>query len=659
MSLSRLGAPDGSPPWGKIARLHELAGAGLAVPPGVYAPLADWAALPPAERRRRLTADPALCELIDAGPVILRSATVDEDQVGRSAAGLGSSIPDLHTVEEIAAAIDEIAASGDGEWWTHYREHAGTGPDPGEGSDRGLLIQRQIAPLALGVVAVPPGTESDERVYLECHRPGADASVFEALAAGSSPAFAGPLGTWDDPAAPRLRALVAAARQRACAKAPHGLDLEVVVDERGEVWLVQLRPLSASPWPGWPAFAEALAEDRERGVSPALEGLLVLDAEHNPAPLSPAHAGLITWLSRSQPGAGAPTVVADWLYVRTKVRDLERPVGGSSPPDPVTTLARLHREWLPEARARLEKLRGEIAVLDMEAALEAAFTAFRRMIEIYVGELVPARKDHMPSPARGWVGDGGTVLRDKATVVDVLPVTWDVASPSLTDALGANLDATALAADPQPLPDEPRAAAAQLVEWDDHLFALGLAPLRVVFVHVAERAGVATERIFGLWPDELTAFDSAGPTARSNWLDRMDERWSRVTSRARLRPPPRLWHGWPVPDAGAGPLRGFAVGDTHEGPIRVRRGLDDLLARPPAEPGAIVCLPALTAPAAVAMHSLGIRAVCTEHGGAMSHGAIMARELGLCALIGCRGCTDLPEGARARIDVVRSRLVPA
>jgi phosphoenolpyruvate-protein kinase (PTS system EI component) len=69
-----------------------------------------------------------------------------------------------------------------------------------------------------------------------------------------------------------------------------------------------------------------------------------------------------------------------------------------------------------------------------------------------------------------------------------------------------------------------------------------------------------------------------------------------------------------------------------------------------------VVLPALTAPAAVVLQRLGVRAVCCEHGGALSHASLMARELGLSALIGCVGCTALAEGTLVQLDTITGRL---
>jgi hypothetical protein len=122
-----------------------------------------------------------------------------------------------------------------------------------------------------------------------------------------------------------------------------------------------------------------------------------------------------------------------------------------------------------------------------------------------------------------------------------------------------------------------------------------------------------------------------------------------------LRPPLCLEDGRPVATSALGRLRGLGIGPTVEGIVAPRRDLEDLLARPPG-PDAIVTLPALTAPAAVALHRANVRAVCCEHGGALSHATLMARELQLSALVGCRGCTEVPAGTRARVDTVTGRL---
>jgi hypothetical protein len=161
--------------------------------------------------------------------------------------------------------------------------------------------------------------------------------------------------------------------------------------------------------------------------------------------------------------------------------------------------------------------------------------------------------------------------------------------------------------------------------------------------------------VFLLGGGELVALDenrdALGPLA--SLLDTRARTWA---EQAQLDPPAQLLDGHPLPRPVGGLLRGLAIGESFEGPVVQRRGLRDLLSDPPPA-GAVLCMPALTAQAAVALHELGVRAVCTEYGGALAHGVLMARELGLSALIGCHGCTRLREGTQVRLDTRARRLV--
>jgi phosphohistidine swiveling domain-containing protein len=153
---------------------------------------------------------------------------------------------------------------------------------------------------------------------------------------------------------------------------------------------------------------------------------------------------------------------------------------------------------------------------------------------------------------------------------------------------------------------------------------------------------------------EARAHHHAPPTDAAT--ARIAARRERLRHHATLRPPLRIHDGHPVSFARRAHLRGIPLGPSFTGHLAPRSDLAALLADPPG-PAAIVVLPSLTAPAAVALQQLGVRAVCCEHGGPLSHAALMVRELGLSALIGCRGCTDLPSGRLARIDTQAGRLI--
>lgn len=110
--------------------------------------------------------------------------------------------------------------------------------------------------------------------------------------------------------------------------------------------------------------------------------------------------------------------------------------------------------------------------------------------------------------------------------------------------------------------------------------------------------------------------------------------------------------GEPVADQD--PLTGFGIGrDSFEGTVRLVLGADG--AAGSFEPGEILVAP-MTSPSYNVLLSLA-GAVVTEEGGALSHAAIMARELGLPAVLGCPSATTLlRDGDRVRVDPVAGRV---
>jgi|GEM_PF-1138487 len=610
-NLDRVHRLDQTPPSTlppKARLLSEAACHGLPVPAGVVHPMQWSEAL-----------EAAAAALLSDGPLIVRAALEGEDGPERAAAGLGLSIPNLSDLAAARGAIEQADDARRDPWLTAYR---GTERSPHDC----VIVQRQVEREVLVVAAALPGGMN----FVEVH-----GTTFEALAHGDTPDFSGLLERWADARAARVASVITRVRE-ALEMPEHGFDLELVVDPRGETHLVQVRPLTRDLVAEGRTFLDAVDA---AGHGDRLGGVQVLDAEHNPAPLSPAHASLIAWLATQRPASGGLTTLAGWLYARTRVRDLSgtptRPV--LSPRD---ALQRLRDVELPAARERLARVRDA----EGPAMLDAALDAFVAMIDVYLGVLLPVRA------AAGKVfaaaPDAPISLRDRATHADVLPSAWDVAAPTLGE-LGT-FDA---AEDTAALPTDPVAAAMLLTEWDDHLFALGLAPVRAAYRAAARRSNMA-EEIFGLELDDLRRTWSdpkfePGPIARAN-LERTAD-W------ARLRPPLMIDEGRPVPLLPHRLLHGVAVGQPFEGPIAQREGLEALLRDPPS-PDCIVVLPALTAQAALALESLQLRAVCCEHGGALSHAALMLRELGLSGLIGCSGCTRVPDGVHARIDTAKGRL---
>ena len=594
----------------KIATLACLAAAGLPVP--------AYVALPN-------TAEPdpgawlAIDELLRAGPVIVRAALFGEDTTGHSGAGLGSSVAGCCDRSAVSAAIVEIADALADPWLASY-----FGGLPGAQ----VLVQREITGPWLAVVAQAHLDQATVR-QVELHR----RTDSEPLAAGLSPELAGPLELF--PA--ELRGPIAGLCDRTAAALPratHGLDLELVADHDGDIWVVQARPLTRPLHPGWPAFAAAARRDLDDAFSydPGrlpLPGLWTLDAEHNPAPLSPAHAGLIRRLAAEDPSRVGIRVLAGWLYTLD---------GRADEPAPSSAILRaalttLQAHQIPAARAELVAIEGLLAreSADLPRLVDRAYEHLRRVLAIYT--TLPAR------PTRLASGTGALCLQGRSDHLDVLPATWDIASPTLRD---LSFETSTAPPVPTALPDDPEVLATLLGELDDHLFALGLAPLRRVYLRAAASLALPPADIFLLTPDELQA-------ALGGATFDLDARRSIHAAHASLSPPLQIHEGLPVPAAAGRHLLGIAIGPVAEGPLHLRQDLAALLADPP-PPGAVLAIPALTAQAAVVLRALGLRAVCCEHGGALSHAALMARELGLSALIGCRGCTQIPPGTHVRLD---------
>jgi hypothetical protein len=631
----------------KVGRQHVLASRGVRVPPGVVLDLERARAVLRAD-----SSDPDdraviwVREQFEQGRILIaRSAGCREDHEHTSGAGLGMSLPGIRDFAGLESALAIIEA--------HGRTLVTLGQFAAERTL--MLIQREVVRRALLVVV--RGGEPGDRFYVEVHGPDAGP---EPLAEGRSPDWAGLLGEWEDESRERVELL--ATQIAASESGPHGADLEIVVDPSGEPWLVQARPLTTPLHPGWPEFSEAVARE---GQQKHMRGSLLLDGEHNPAPLSPAHAWVMRRLATLRPGkAGDPVILAGWLYVRTLPRDLGRAHSAESSDTPAAPIMGIYEalEWLrdqalPKARAEFEAFTDELQRRpSLRQALARAEELFIGMIDDYADRLVPARRQALRETASRPLDEGGTplTLRARAHFLDVLPAVWDVASPSLAELL----DDEAGEEDDLELPGNPAAAARLLGEWDDHLFALGLAPLRELWRYAGHRLDLDEPRVFMLGGDELLALDD-DPLALGN-ADELERELARraltLVTQAQLDPPSRIIDGQPLPHPFGGRLRGLALGESFEGPIAQRRDLRELLADPPS-PGAVLCIPSLTAQAAVALAHLGVKAVCTEYGGALAHGALMARELGLSALIGCHGCTRLREGTQVRLDTRARRLV--
>ncbi|HUS42405.1 MAG TPA: PEP-utilizing enzyme [Ilumatobacteraceae bacterium] len=208
------------------------------------------------------------------------------------------------------------------------------------------------------------------------------------------------------------------------------------------------------------------------------------------------------------------------------------------------------------------------------------------------------------------------------------------------------------------------------IEWPAGL-------LRRALLEAGSRLGVG-DHVFELTPDEARRlFGETTPTA--------DELRSRAATRhadAALDPPPTLGAPEAQPPLGAlptalattvamvqlslkytglagernePPLSGTGVGSTgYTGRAVVADSADDAMER--LAPGDVLVVRA-TSPAFNLVLSIA-GAVVTVDGGAMSHAAVLARELGIPAVIGASGALSITDGAMVEVDPVAGVVRP-
>ena len=160
----------------------------------------------------------------------------------------------------------------------------------------------------------------------------------------------------------------------------------------------------------------------------------------------------------------------------------------------------------------------------------------------------------------------------------------------------------------------------------------------------AELAGRYTGRLamsMDAAPERLGVPPSAPPPAE--WLPPAAARMQRAIDLAL-----RLMFEVPTKQEKAGAqLKGFGVSPgVFEGPARVILDVADL---PTVQAGEVLVTPS-TGPTFNVVLPL-LRAIVTERGGALSHAAIVAREYGIPAIVGCPGATAaVKTGSRVRVD---------
>jgi pyruvate,water dikinase len=213
-----------------------------------------------------------------------------------------------------------------------------------------------------------------------------------------------------------------------------------------------------------------------------------------------------------------------------------------------------------------------------------------------------------------------------------------------------------------------------VAEWPSGLLRLALLEAGTRLANRGELE--LAEHALELTPDEArTIFDGGLPSAAA-----ISERAELRGRMAMLTPPDSLGDPEPEPPldvmppalaeavatiqvaikymgmddtAKADPLTGAGIGrETYVGRARAAASADDAIES--LEPGDVLVVRA-TSPAFNAVLAIA-GGVVTADGGLLSHAAVLARELGIPAVIGAPGALDIPDGSMIEIDPVRGAI---
>ncbi len=640
----------------KAATLGRLRAAGL--------PVLDGAVLLPDEPVDDAQLAAELARL-GGDRFAVRSSSSLEDLAGLTGAGVFESVIGARGVAGVQAAIARVRASASGPGARAYLEARGV-----RGAVRmAVLIQPEVRAERLGVA------RSEETQFLVEERRAGEPEWGDVQARE--------LGR-DDPGAlaSGLRAI----------EALLGQPVDVEFARAGEaVTFLQARP-----------FAQP-ASSPESDQPFRVPGSWRLDAEHNPDPLSAAQAGLVALVEAEGVGR-EQRVIGGYLYVA-------RGSARATQPIPLGELRRRFAdEVAPECEARLR------AVED-QGALEPALEVFRHVYRRYVGEVSPTlqrAREQLDQLLRINLGEGlaahgallaglggATLERDQLLWelgraapggddrderlraylerFGALAPAWDVSVPPDDEAPERVLSAAALLFESGDAPIERHAralagseaaahATLELLDRMSRRAFKALLPLVREVLPVAEdddllffraqravrRAltGIGSKLALGDGVFELS-IDTLRAGAREHAAELASNRAARLAAGRRV-PPPSIDDGRPrrVAPAPRDVLRGHPTAGLARGRAVVVRSLSAVPVQLP--PDAVLVVPAILPSLTYLLPA--VRALVTDHGGATSHGATLAREYGIPAVLGTGRATALTDGTPLYVDGAAGRV---
>ena len=190
-------------------------------------------------------------ELLSTGALAVRSSALGEDSAAKSFAGLFETVLGVRKQEELLSAAARCIASGGHERVRAYAQTEDTVPV-------GIVVQAEIEPQAAGVCFTIDPSGRDRAVVVEAVAGKGDALVSGRTQPQNWRLYRSGLGGWEaqmerSEAAPVLRdgqvERLAEAAEDLAERFGHALDLEWAFDEKGVLWWLQARPVTAATTP--------------------------------------------------------------------------------------------------------------------------------------------------------------------------------------------------------------------------------------------------------------------------------------------------------------------------------------------------------------------------------------------------------------------------